>query len=81
LLYGIDLAVVLVGNDLTLRRFTPTAEKLPGLIPADVGRPILNINPTLKIAGFQSMIAGGMSEGVRRKNCLGITASGSINCE
>lgn len=62
LLYGIDLAVVLVGGDLTLRRFTPAAEKLLGLIPADVGRPVLNINPTLQIPEFQTMIAGVMAE-------------------
>jgi len=63
LLYGIDLAVVLVGSDLTLRRFTPAAEKLLGLIPADVGRPVMNINPTLPIPEFQAQIARVMSEG------------------
>jgi len=71
LLYGIDLAVVLVGSDLTLRRFTPAAEELLGLIPADVGRPIMNINPTLKIPGFQSMIAEVMAEGRPAQKLLG----------
>jgi two-component system, chemotaxis family, CheB/CheR fusion protein len=63
LLYGIDLAVVLVGSDLTLRRFTPAAEDLLGLIPADVGRPVMNINPTLQIPEFQSLIGRVMAEG------------------
>lgn len=62
LLSGIDLAVVLVGSDLALRRFTPAAEKLLGLIPADVGRPILNINPTLQIPDFQTMVTRVMAE-------------------
>lgn len=62
LLYGIDLAVVLVGSDLTLRRFTPAAEKLLGLIPTDVGRPIVNINPALEIPDFQVMIATVMAQ-------------------
>jgi two-component system, chemotaxis family, CheB/CheR fusion protein len=59
----VDLAVVLVGSDMTLRRFTPAAERLLGLIPADVGRPVLNINPTLQIPEFQIMINRVMTDG------------------
>src|SRR5262249_21857072 len=53
LLASIDLAVIMVGSDLTIRRFTPRAERLIGLIPADIGRPFLNINPTIEIPDFQ----------------------------
>lgn len=59
---GIDLAIVLVGGDLTLRRFTPAAQRLLGLIPADVGRPFPNINPTLHIPEFQSMVGQVIAE-------------------
>ncbi len=56
LLEGIEIAVVIVGSDLTVRRFTPQAQKFLGLIPADVGRPLLNINPVIEIPNFQSLV-------------------------
>jgi two-component system CheB/CheR fusion protein len=56
LLASIDIAVVMVGSDLTIRRFTPQAEKMMGLIAGDIGRPFLNINPTVEIADFQQLV-------------------------
>jgi two-component system CheB/CheR fusion protein len=56
LLASIDIAVIMVGSDLTIRRFTPRAERIMGLIPGDIGRPFLNINPTIEIADFQQQV-------------------------
>jgi two-component system CheB/CheR fusion protein len=56
LLSSIDIAVVMIGSDLTVRRFTPKAQKFLGLIPGDIGRPLSNINPTIEIADLQSMV-------------------------
>jgi two-component system CheB/CheR fusion protein len=56
LLSSIDIAVIMIGSDLTIRRFTPKAQKFLGLIPADVGRPLSNINPTIEITDLQSMV-------------------------
>jgi len=53
---SIDIAVVMIGSDLTIRRYTPRAEKLIGLIPGDIGRPFLNINPTVAIDDFQQLV-------------------------
>ena len=53
---SIDLVVVMVGGDLTIRRFTPRAEKLMGMIPADIGRPFLNINPAVEIPDLQQAV-------------------------
>jgi len=58
---SIDFAVVIVGSDLSIRRFTPQAQKFLGLIPADVGRPLANINPTIEIPELQSMVLQVMS--------------------
>ena len=58
---SIDFAVVIVGSDLSIRRFTPQAQRLLGLIPADVGRPLTNINPTLEIRELQSAVLQVMS--------------------
>lgn len=40
---GIQSAVVMLGQDLRIRRFTPSAETLLNLSPADVGRPLAGI--------------------------------------
>ena len=63
LLASIDVATLMLDNDLTIRRFTPQAQKLFGLIPADVGRPLANINPSIEIPDLQQMIARTMSDG------------------
>ena len=53
---SIYFAVVMVGSDLAIRRFTPQAQKILGLIPADVGRPLININPPVEIPDLQSLV-------------------------
>ena len=53
---SIDVAVIIVGSDLTIRRFTPQAQKFFSLIPGDIGRALLNINPTIDIPQFQSLV-------------------------
>jgi two-component system CheB/CheR fusion protein len=53
---GIDVAVLMIGSDFTIRRFTPQAQEFLGMIPGDVGRPFLNINPPIEIPGFQAMV-------------------------
>jgi two-component system, chemotaxis family, CheB/CheR fusion protein len=61
LLDSIEIAVVMIGSDLTIRRFTAQAQKFFGLIVTDVGRPLLNINPVIEIPDFQAMILQVMS--------------------
>jgi two-component system CheB/CheR fusion protein len=61
LLASIDITVVMVDSDLTIRRFTPRAQEVLGLIPADVGRPLLNINPSIEISDLQQMVLQVMS--------------------
>jgi two-component system, chemotaxis family, CheB/CheR fusion protein len=51
-----------VGSDLTIRRFTPQAQKVFGLIPSDIGRPFTNINPTIDIPEFQPMVMQVLSD-------------------
>src|SRR5207244_460337 len=43
LLASAHLAIVMLGPDLRIRKFTPLAEKMFNLIAADVGRPITDI--------------------------------------
>jgi two-component system, chemotaxis family, CheB/CheR fusion protein len=58
---SIGIAIVTIGSDSKIRRFTPQAQKIFGLIPGDVGRPLSNINPNLEIPSLQQMIGRVMS--------------------
>jgi two-component system CheB/CheR fusion protein len=61
LLNSIDIAVIMVGNDLTIRRFTPRAQQIYGLISGDIGRPFFNVNPTIEMPPLQPLVLQVMS--------------------
>ncbi|MEO7192613.1 MAG: chemotaxis protein CheB [Vicinamibacterales bacterium] len=48
LLPALDIVILIIGDDLRIRRFTPLAERLLNLIPGDVGRPLGQINTNLQ---------------------------------
>jgi two-component system CheB/CheR fusion protein len=43
LLASVQMAIIMLGPDLRIRRFTPMAETMLNLIPTDVGRPLTDI--------------------------------------
>ncbi len=47
LIGSVQLPIVILGPDLRIRRFTPAAEKLLNLVPADIGRSIGDIKLSL----------------------------------
>ena len=56
-LFGsVQMAMVMVWQDLRIRRFTPVAEKLLNLIGTDVGRPISDIKFNLSIPDLSSLL-------------------------
>jgi two-component system CheB/CheR fusion protein len=57
LLSSVQIAIVMVTNDLRIRRFTPTAERILNLIPGDVGRRIGDINPNVDNADLEKLIS------------------------
>lgn len=57
LLGNVNIPIIMVGNDLRIRRFTPISQRLLNLIPADVGRPISDINLNLDIPKLDRMVA------------------------
>jgi two-component system, chemotaxis family, CheB/CheR fusion protein len=57
LLSSVNIAIVMLGNDLRVRRFTPMAERAMNLIPADVGRRITDIKPNLRIPDLKGSIS------------------------
>ena len=54
LLGNVNIPVVMVGNDLRIRRFTPPAQKLLNLIPADIGRRLREIRPNLDVDDIET---------------------------
>jgi two-component system CheB/CheR fusion protein len=51
------IAIVLLGRDLTIRRFSAQAEKQFNLLAADVGRPIGSLRHNLDLPGLEGFIA------------------------
>src|SRR5262249_10887468 len=49
LLSSIHIAIIMLGPDLRIRRYTPKAEKILNLIPTDIGRPITDIKPNINV--------------------------------
>ncbi len=56
-LVGVDNAVVIVGMDLKIRRFTTTAEKLLNLVPGDIGRSIGFLDTFLGAGPLESKVS------------------------
>lgn len=54
---SVHLAVVLLGRDLTIRRFSPLAEKAFNLLASDLGRPIGALKHSLDFPGLEQFLA------------------------
>jgi two-component system, chemotaxis family, CheB/CheR fusion protein len=53
---SVQIAIVIVSSDLRIRRFTPMAEKILNLIPADLERSIGHINPNIDCPNLEQLI-------------------------
>jgi two-component system CheB/CheR fusion protein len=62
LLLGVDRAIVIVGLDLRIRRFTQAAEKLLNMLPTDIGRSAAQLNSFLGGFGVESVIADAIKD-------------------
>src|SRR5438067_4525142 len=56
LLGNINIPIVMVGNDVRMRRFTPAAQKLLNLIPADIGRRLGEIRPNVDLNDLEQAV-------------------------
>ena len=71
-LADVGVAVVIVGVDLRLRRFSVAAEKLLNLIPGDVGRPVAYLATALNAPQLEATVAEtihAMSDRAQRVRC------------
>jgi two-component system, chemotaxis family, CheB/CheR fusion protein len=67
LLHNVDLAMVMVGVDLTVRRFTPPAANLLGLVNTDIGRPIPRLKLNLDWPWMQQVMVDVIREAQRKQ--------------
>jgi two-component system CheB/CheR fusion protein len=56
LLGSIDTSIVMLRDDLSIRRFNSTAQKMLNLLPADVGRKFTDIRSKINIADMEETI-------------------------
>jgi two-component system CheB/CheR fusion protein len=56
LLASVNIPIIMVGHDLTIRRFTPMAERLFNLIPSDVGRRLSDMNRSVLMPDLDKII-------------------------
>jgi len=57
LVASVEIPIVIVDQELRIRRFSPQAERLLNLIGTDVGRPVGDIKPNIEVPGFREMLA------------------------
>ena len=55
-LSSISVPIVMLTNDLRIRRFTPTAQRLFNFIPTDVGRPFSDLHANFDVSQLEPMI-------------------------
>ena len=67
LLGSSEMPIVILDRDLRIRRFTPQAEKVLRLIPADLGRPIAHLLLTLGLPDFEPRLREVLATGSLRE--------------
>lgn len=63
LLAGIRIPIVMIGGDLLIRRFNSAAAQALSLLPADVGRPIINLRTPLIPTDLSEMMVSAQRHG------------------
>ncbi|MBM3270467.1 MAG: PAS domain-containing protein [Candidatus Sericytochromatia bacterium] len=53
---SVEIPIVMLGGDLTVRRFTPSAAPLLNLRPTDIGRPLIELRPTVEVPGLEAAL-------------------------
>lgn len=56
LLASVNVAIIMLSNDLTIRRFTPMAERIFNLIPSDTGRRLSDLNRNIVVPDLDDTI-------------------------
>jgi len=69
-LSGVDIPIVILGVDHRIRRFTPPAENLLGLIPGDIGRPIGKLRIGINVPDLDGLISSAVGKNLQSEREL-----------
>ena len=58
LLASVNIPIVMFGNDLKIRRFTPQSERLLSLVPTDVGRSVSDFKLKINVPDLENLVRG-----------------------
>ena len=58
LLSSVNIPIIMLGNDLKIRRFTPQTERLLSLLPSDVGRSISDFKLKINVPDLEDLVRG-----------------------
>jgi two-component system CheB/CheR fusion protein len=67
LINSVRLAIVILGPDMSIRRFTPEAEQMLSLHPADVGRSIHDVKLRIDVLGLEGALAQAIDTGTAQE--------------
>src|SRR5947207_12236955 len=56
LLASIQMPIVMVDNDLTVRRATPAARSAFNILPTDIGRPLGQLRPNIDVPDLDNIL-------------------------
>ncbi len=56
ILASVEMPVMILDQDLVIRRFTPTAQKLLNVIPSDIGRPFYQVRAELEVPNLEAKV-------------------------
>ena len=59
---GVDVPIIILDGERRIRRFTPPAQKLFGILPGDVGRPIGNLRIGVNVPDLNQLISSVISK-------------------
>jgi len=62
LLTSVNIPIVMLGNDLGIRHFTPMAGRVLNLRSADIGRPIMEIKSNLEVPNLDKLLSAVLQE-------------------
>jgi two-component system CheB/CheR fusion protein len=62
-LANVNIPVVIVNNDVRIRRFTPAAQTLLNLLPSDIGRHLGEIRPNMQVDNLEQVARQTISTG------------------
>lgn len=64
LITSVNLPIVILDNNLCIRRYTPGAETVMSLISSDIGRPLKNIRPNILVEDLETLTIDVLHTGI-----------------